>query len=282
MPIYALTILIVLPIILFAIAPVIAEFNIPSFTAELVMAVTTLMCIRFLWQVEEKDKPNKILSIGFTFLFTALYTDSLDELFALPKYLTFILEDLFQLLGFLFVVVGVRMWLSLQHKQKKSLIKLATTDTLTGCFTRRYFTNQINHLLAEPNPRFCLLLFDIDHFKQINDVYGHNAGDHALIKFSKIIQTQVRDSDLFARWGGEEFIMMLPHISASTAKQKADEIRQQVSEMTIKYGNNQFSMTVSIGVAEYDQTLENFEKLVDIADQNLYLAKEQGRNRVIG
>ena len=182
----------------------------------------------------------------------------------------------------LLVVIGIRLWLKVQESQSQSLLTLANTAPLTGCFTRRYFIRQFESLVKNDKNRFCILLIDVDHLKKINFTYGHNTGVQVLVRFTVLLKHNLRNDDIIARWGGEEFIVLLPYIALTTGLNKAESLRQIIQETTIKLEQQTLSITASIGVVEYDKTLESFEKLVNIADQNLYLAKQQGRNRVIG
>lgn len=281
MSIYALVLIILLPTISFGLLPSVVSIDLPSFISELVMALTVLACMLYLKRVKRDERPNQLLYIGFSFLFTALYIDTLDEVIAYPWLVTFIFEDLFQIIGLLLIVIGIRLWLETQQTQKRTLVKLATTDPLTGVFTRRYFIDKATEKLSESNPRFCILMLDIDHFKKINDKYGHNVGDLALVEFCSLMEKNLRESDLFARWGGEEFVVMLPHIALSSAADKAESLRSKLAESKIQLPNAEFTMTVSIGVVEFSPVTPKLETLIDIADQRLYKAKQQGRNQVV-
>lgn len=158
------------------------------------------------------------------------------------------------------------------------LAKIATTDPLTGIWNRRHFLNVAENLKAQASRYglpLSLLLLDIDHFKAINDQHGHQAGDQVLIAMTQLMQPGLREADIFARWGGEEFVVLIPHCKAHEAMQLADKLRATV-------GSHPFAeigtVTISLGVAELlpNESINDLFKRVDIA---LYGAKAAGRNR---
>jgi diguanylate cyclase (GGDEF)-like protein len=151
---------------------------------------------------------------------------------------------------------------------------------MTGLLNRRQFyaiTDQsnLNHLPAQQ--QFSLLLVDTDHFKNINDLFGHLKGDEVLIALSRTLEACSRKDDLVFRWGGEEFVILLPHTSLDTALQIAESIRAAVARITIP-GLPRF--TVSIGVARHNQG-ESIDELFKRVDDALYRAKNDGRNKVL-
>lgn len=162
----------------------------------------------------------------------------------------------------------------------EELEQLATTDPLTSLYNRRKF----NELLAyevERNQRYhadlSLIMCDIDHFKKINDKFGHAAGDTALKIFSDKVTENIRDVDIFARWGGEEFMILMPNSNINSARSVAEKLRKTIEDTDTK---TVASLTASFGVTHCkdDDTTESFVKRVDEA---LYKAKQQGRNTVV-
>jgi diguanylate cyclase (GGDEF)-like protein len=119
-------------------------------------------------------------------------------------------------------------------------------------------------------------MFDIDHFKGINDTFGHDAGDNVLKKLAEIVKKEIRDTDIFARWGGEEFIILLPNTQVNGGTEFAERLRKKIEDKNFK---NPETVTVSLGVTAFktDDTEDSFLKRVD---DGLYLAKKNGRNRV--
>lgn len=163
------------------------------------------------------------------------------------------------------------------------LERLATIDVLTELANRRHFTDQASRLLGrcrgEGMPA-ALLIFDIDRFKWINDRYGHAAGDHALRRVAAICRRQLRTEDLVARWGGEEFVVLLPRLALDAAADVAERLRRAFAGTLIQTGTADFGFTVSIGLVDCSAA-ESLEGLVNRADAALYEAKLQGRDRLV-
>ncbi len=163
-------------------------------------------------------------------------------------------------------------------------------DVLTGMKTRRFFEETAKDLLElQSNPddqrrdvgisTLSIIFFDVDHFKKVNDTKGHLVGDEVLKEVAFKIHSSVRDSDTIARWGGEEFVVLLLGASEEDAYKKAEEIREKISELEIA-GNNDLKLSISAGVMEAKVGL-SLGQILDCADKALYRAKETGRNRVI-
>lgn len=168
---------------------------------------------------------------------------------------------------------------------REKLHILSIREALTGLFNRRYldetFPREISRAERSGEP-LSLLLFDIDHFKNFNDVYGHDAGDFVLKQISEAIQSSIRESDIACRYGGEEFLIMLPGTSIEIAERRAESLRKDVSAMALEHnGQDIGQITISIGVASYPQHGSIPDALVKSADESLYRAKEGGRNRVV-
>jgi diguanylate cyclase (GGDEF)-like protein len=167
------------------------------------------------------------------------------------------------------------------------LEQLATTDPLTGIGNRRRMTEQINKEL-ERSRRFkhplSLLMLDIDHFKTVNDSYGHEAGDRALIAVSKILAAGMRSVDMASRFGGEEFVLLMPETDIQVAGNAAERLRAQIAALQIPGdGGEMITLTISIGVAASDThgTPDTASSLLSRADKALYRAKHGGRDRVV-
>jgi diguanylate cyclase (GGDEF)-like protein len=127
-----------------------------------------------------------------------------------------------------------------------------------------------------------VLMLDIDHFKQLNDTYGHEAGDVVLREVAGVMRQAVRSEDTICRYGGEEFVAILPELSVDDALTRAESIRHQVSELRLYYrGEALREITISIGLAVYPQNGESLDQLLSLADRALYEAKHLGRNRVV-
>jgi len=173
---------------------------------------------------------------------------------------------------------------------KEHFESISMLDQLTGLFNRRYFYEQAELALANSKrygQPLCLLVLDLDHFKQVNDQYGHGVGDEVLIKTSSVLQEQIRDSDVLVRYGGEEFVIIFSNTSCDNGVKFAERIRKKVE--ALKWQDSEYIQTVSIGLyclsgecclqAENDEI--NIDKLVNFADTALYRAKKEGRNQVV-
>jgi diguanylate cyclase (GGDEF)-like protein len=169
--------------------------------------------------------------------------------------------------------------------QSQALLReLSTHDSLTGLLNYRELHRQLADE-AERSQRyghpFSLVMLDIDHFKAVNDTYGHLAGDKALRAFAALIRQEVRPTDVVARYGGEEFVLVLPETAGPGAMTLAERLRVRVAGHAIAVAaDHTISMTVSIGVASYPDGANAVQKLLSAADQALYAAKSAGRNRV--
>lgn len=173
-------------------------------------------------------------------------------------------------------------------EQRTEILKwLSITDPLTGLYNRRYFIEQIELEFKRAkryNRDLSLLMLDIDHFKSVNDNYGHQVGDIVLRKISSIIINQLRDSDLAFRYGGEEFMVILPETKPDDAVNVAKRMKQEIMETEHSYRNIAFKVTASIGIVSIKDMLGKFETVDDIikkVDDNLYKAKNSGRNTII-
>jgi diguanylate cyclase (GGDEF)-like protein len=166
-----------------------------------------------------------------------------------------------------------------------SLEKAANTDALTGVCNRRQFMNLLSAEIARSdryNHKMCLLMLDIDHFKNINDKFGHPTGDLTLQHFTLICLQGARKTDTLARIGGEEFAILLPETDYGGAYAIAERIRSIIEQSSFESTEKDcFHITTSIGLAERSPTTIDEEKLIKLADNALYKAKTSGRNRVI-
>jgi diguanylate cyclase len=163
------------------------------------------------------------------------------------------------------------------------LRELATTDAMSGLWNRRHFQALAEGELARARRQgsaLSVVLADIDHFKQVNDRHGHEAGDHVIRHVSKTMREQLRAGDLIGRWGGEEFILLLPGCDAAGATQLCERMRQHVARSPCDIGGQQIPVTVSFGVMPLPLD-EPFELAVRHADGALYQAKRAGRDRVV-
>lgn len=160
---------------------------------------------------------------------------------------------------------------------------LANTDSLTKLPNRRYFFLQATHEFyhtKRQSDEFVIFLLDIDFFKAFNDNYGHDMGDFVLKKFADLLQKETRDIDLLCRYGGEEFIVLLPQTLLQESLKAAQRIIDACRHMKIEHNNKSLNITVSIGITQSTQHDKNIEEIIKRADNALYQAKNEGRDRL--
>lgn len=177
----------------------------------------------------------------------------------------------------------------LEEKTKliEKLDQASRTDSLTGLSNRRDLLEKLNYEAKrfERNKKpFSIILADIDKFKAINDTYGHGGGDYILVEIAKLLTRNARDQDIVSRWGGEEFLILLPETDSSGAKNLAEKYRQIIESHNFKFDGNQISVTMSFGVnmMHHNEDLKNVVKaVIKRADDCLYKAKRNGKNQVV-
>ena len=174
--------------------------------------------------------------------------------------------------------------ISERQRQKLHLEQLASTDTLTALATRRHLTEQAGHELARARRSgrpLALILFDIDHFKSVNDRFGHETGDQVLRRIGELLRGELREVDIAARWGGEEFCVLLPDTDAQAAVEIAERLCAAVENTAMTSPDGApLPVTASFGVVLSKPEGDDFSRLVDAADKAMYQAKHEGRNRV--
>lgn len=169
------------------------------------------------------------------------------------------------------------------RRLQRQLELMATVDGLTGTYNRAHFLDLFNQELRREERYglpLCLLVFDLDHFKAINDNYGHQAGDRVLVEFSRVVSSTLRDTDIFGRLGGEEFGVVLLQTDREGAKLLAERLRTAVEKMRIASEGSEIEVTVSIGGTEWARNDRKVEVIMNRADNALYQAKRSGRNQV--
>ena len=165
----------------------------------------------------------------------------------------------------------------------EKMSQLAIRDPLTGIFNRRHFIESamIEFKRTKRHKRpFSIILIDIDHFKKVNDTFGHLTGDQVLELVTKDCQNVLREGDVFGRYGGEEFAILLPETQLQESLEVAERVREVIEKNTVDYGSRQIKITASLGVAAWYERCKSIESLLSLADQALYLAKAEGRNCV--
>jgi two-component system cell cycle response regulator len=176
---------------------------------------------------------------------------------------------------------------TLQDELKQAnelLLAISNTDHLTGLHNRRYLEDSLGkefHRAQRNGCNLALLIMDIDHFKAINDTYGHQQGDSVLYKVASVFHKELRDYDIAARFGGEEFVAVIPEASLSEAVKVAERIRKSIEKITLDGEIAQAKITVSLGVSAFPaERVDSPAALISEADKALYRAKSNGRNRV--
>ena len=168
-----------------------------------------------------------------------------------------------------------------QKETEEKLFKQASTDTLTGLYNRRQFEAMVDQAIASAKryqTPYCVMMSDIDHFKAVNDTYGHEAGDVVLKEVAHLMQTTFRTSDIIGRFGGEEFIVFFTNTDINGAKVAAEHFRQAVEQAHIEAEGKHIPITISLGLT--DTQNHDLLRLTKEADLALYYSKEHGRNQV--
>lgn len=183
---------------------------------------------------------------------------------------------------------GILRLFSMRLRETSRAVESATLekiqDPLTGLYNRRYMEIMLNHELQRAERAgypVSLIMMDIDHFKKLNDTYGHPAGDEVLRQLATLMKSQVRKADIACRYGGEEFLIILPETSLEIAAERAETLRQAFGDLTIEHDGQIMKGKLSLGVAAFPEHARAPQQLVQVADSALYAAKTGGRNRVV-
>jgi diguanylate cyclase (GGDEF)-like protein len=167
---------------------------------------------------------------------------------------------------------------------QEQLRELAVRDSLTNLFNRRYLHEMLEMEFARSTrsqTSLAILMIDSDHLKDINDKYGHKAGDEFLVHIANVIRENIRAGDIACRYGGDEFVVMMSNVSENIAFERAEKLRESVASHYIVHGNRQASASVSIGIAMFPVDGLTGEILLQKADLALYAAKRMGKNKVL-
>ena len=178
--------------------------------------------------------------------------------------------------------INLSLYFELEQSRQEIHI-LANTDDLTQIFNRRHFFELAERELERSRRNgdsLAIVLFDIDDFKNVNDSHGHLTGDFVLQDICQVCKTIVRPYDVFARFGGEEFIFLLPNTNATRAQAVADRLRSLISKRTVIYKETTVQITISVGLAVFNPQKDTLDDLISRADSALYVAKRMGKNRL--
>jgi diguanylate cyclase (GGDEF)-like protein len=242
-------------------------------------------------ELMRKSEKTKFIPIIFVTAF------SKDENYIFKGYETGAVDYLFKPLNPVILKSKVNIFLELDknkkelekskrkiEKQNKRLKELSITDGLTGLYNHRYFQNILKRefaMVRRNNSDLSCFMIDLDYFKEVNDTFGHTFGDFVLQRFARLLKEAVRKTDILARWGGEEFVLLLPHTSLEGALVLAEKFRKKAEEYLYENDVHSIQVTASVGVASYKtHHPSSSTELVTFADQALYRAKAEGRNQV--
>jgi diguanylate cyclase (GGDEF)-like protein/PAS domain S-box-containing protein len=183
------------------------------------------------------------------------------------------------------VMLAERLSLALSNQRLREILqRQSIRDSLTGLFNRRYMETTVERELRQAERKqepVGFIMMDLDHFKEFNDTYGHGAGDRLLSALGEYVQNSIRASDIACRYGGDEFVLIMPQASIDDTRERAEQLRQGIKKLTAGFGTtDQGIVTVSMGVAAYPDNGFSMERLLSIADKALYQAKNMGRDHI--
>jgi two-component system cell cycle response regulator len=174
---------------------------------------------------------------------------------------------------------------NIENAYHEEIYRLTTVDGLTQIYNKRYFLETLEREISRAHRYhrdLSLIMFDIDYFKRVNDSFGHLAGDAVLKQLASVLKARIRREDIMARYGGEEFAIILPEIGVSNAMTFAEKVRKLVEKTSFKFEDQAIPVTISVGVAAVGQGIQTALDFIKVADEKLYVAKQEGRNRVAG
>lgn len=233
------------------------------------------------------DKIIRIMITGFAELETAIEAINQGNVFRFltkpvkTEYIDKTISDAIDQFAMVYEIHALNKKL---HEANEKLAQMAQTDPLTSLKNRRAFVD-IMKKEWERSRRYdnsiSFIMIDIDHFKNINDTYGHQMGDVVLKKVAAFMKTQCRETDFAARYGGEEFCILLPDTKADSAVNLASRIKEGVRLLTFSTDSGEFHVTVSLGISQYKEEFQDFDQFIEAADKALYKAKDCGRNCIV-
>lgn len=236
--------------------------------------------------VPQKSVSYKLLKItafiALFFIIEIVFSVFVSPLYYIDENVLFAIRS-FNLISLLIIASPIIYFHVKRAKDTEELLyKHATIDPLTGLFNRRHFVSIADYEYSKRDKKsLSLILTDIDYFKKINDTYGHEVGDIVLKTVSKFLTKELRECDTLSRWGGEEFLFLLPDTKLDQANEVAERIRQNIEELKIVCSDElTLNITSTFGVAEYQEN-ETFDETLARADQALYKGKDKGRNIVV-
>lgn len=244
-----------------------------------------LMFIPIIFVSAKRANWVKVLTMAMIYVLYSgmfIYTSKMPPLAVLSQADLYIIHLFNMGVCFSFLALVAHFYIQLVHKSEIKLLTLASTDTLTGLLNRRKLIEVIEYEQEQgerTDAPYSVIMVDIDDFKNINDTYGHDAGDYVLKTTSYLLGLVTRKQDSAARWGGEEFLVLCPNTDIGAATRVANRILNQVNSHAFEFEGMTFSVTLSIGVAESVRK-EIPAECIARADESLYKAKDTGKNRV--
>ena len=227
---------------------------------------------------------GRSMALGFLFAHGAFTFIGYAQIFKLPENMVWYISGGLLVAAYVFGAYGATRFSRYNSKTREMMRVSSETDELTGLFNRRHYSRYSDSLvenLKNKSKPLSVIMFDLDDFKQINDDLGHAAGDVVLIEISRIMLNNLRKSDFAYRWGGEEFLVLLPQASVQDGKHVADKIIQQVADARIYYHQHEINITLSGGITEYALQDTQLQQTIKRADRALYRAKQQGKNQAV-
>lgn len=260
-------------------------------------ALAVVPVIFYLFTTTPSFKSPQLYALFYTFLtiacfiLTKIFLDGKTPVYELNHSATFVkvifclncaLAFLLQTIFSMLYTLEIQRFKENLENEKEALDAVASKDPLTGLLNRRAMEPHLaltKSLADAKGTPFCLILCDIDDFKKVNDIHGHALGDQVLKDISQTFLTNLRNTDFVCRWGGEEFLILIPG-KKDVAIQIAEKLREKVSELTFVSEMYNFSVTMTFGISEYSPGYR-VEKLIKIADDNLYVGKGNGKDQVV-
>lgn len=224
--------------------------------------------------ITAKDKPEDIVK-GFAY--------GGQDYITRPFYVQELLERIRTHIDLKKSKEKLKSYITKLEENNKKLLEISKLDYLTEIANRRYMTERLKEEIQRykaTNRKFSLILGDLDNFKKLNDTFGHESGDQIIQKITKIIKFALRESDLASRWGGEEFLILLPDTEKAEAQKVAERIRNNIQNFNFDLKNNQVRMTITVGVTEFNDSI-SLEENISNADKAMYMGKKNGRNTVV-
>jgi len=249
--------------------------------SELLMVIACVAVIIKIEHLRSTPKVYWILLGGASMTYLGVFIDFAEEFFDEEAMDFSDFEDFIQTIGFITLFIGIQCWLTLHIRMMKKLKLISESDHLTGTLNRRAFYQKLARITKyNKKQKGTLLILDLDHFKQINDTYGHSFGDIVIKETAEQLKYKIRKQDLLARWGGEEFLIFLRDCDEAEAELIANSMQQHIAQYEFILTDDAINTTVSIGVY-HSNNIQLLDEGINHADEALYKAKANGRNCVV-